>query len=420
MAENDLDVTGKRAAPGAEEITEPAGFLKRLSQLLKNPESFGILIAIALFFAFLWIGTEIFEKFETFRKALRGFLSSAFNPPAAGEIEFWFVLFAILIAGMAFVSLLYAMSTGLLTRSLRKNFRSLKRAHKDLQTEFKLVSADRNHLSGESSQLKDERDSLREAASATNQQMKSMQEALIDQRKNAESALKAETERANSHLSETVGATSAIANRLFPPKPGTRGKTIRSATITFHINKNFDGEVHRRYVIRAGNVPLHFWKCSLTASGNAQPASTFTDVGYQLIGRTAGKEVVYLPSENDGYSKTACIFFLPLVNPGEDREIEVVYRWPGLFLGMKKVGWEDFSFSFKSAETMETFELEVFLEEGSGGHLTLTEVGVPLPQKSIESAKNDRGRQGWRYAGKGLDPTLLADEIIARLEWRRS
>ena len=420
MSNKEPHETGKHALSEAEDITEPAGFLKRFLSIIRNPENFGVLIAIVLFFAFLWIGTEVFEKFEIFRRVLQGFLSDAFNPHAAGEIEFWFVLFALLISAVEFVTLLYATSTGLFTRSLRKDFRNLKSAHTSLKERFEGVSSERDRLNGQLPQLESERNSLLTAVSEASKQTSAMQTALVDQLKSAEASIKAEAERAKAHLSETVGATSSIANRLFPPKPGTRGKTIRSAKITFHISKNFDGEVHRRYVIRAGNVPLHFWKSSLTASGDATPAPTFTDVGYQLLNRTPGKEVVYLPAENDGYSKAACIFFLPLVDPGEEREIEVVYRWPGLFLGMKNVGWEDFSFSFKSAETMEEFELEVFLEDGSGGHLTLTELGIALPRKLIESAKNDRGWQGWRYVGRSIDSALLANEIIARLAWRRS
>jgi hypothetical protein len=384
------------------------------------PESLTLLVAIGLFFAFLWIGTEVFDKVETFRKALRGFLSSAFNPPATGEIELWFVLIAVLFAGLLFVSSLDAMSTGLFTRSLRKNFRNLKAAYKDLKRNFGDVSTERDRLNGQLPELIRQRDALLDAVSASTKQTETMQAILVDERQSAKSALDTLTRRANAQMNETVGAVSMIARQLFPAASKKQGKTIRSASITYHISKTFDAEVHRRYVIRAGDVPLHFWQSSLSASGDAQPAASLTDVGYQLLSRTPGREVAFLPSENIGYKKKACLFFLPLVMPGEEREIEFVYRWPGLMLGMMRVGWEDFNFSFNSAETMEDFELEVFLEDGSGGHLNLTEVGVPLPHRSIGSAKNDRGWQGWRYAGKNLPPTLLDNDIVARLEWRRS
>jgi hypothetical protein len=89
-------------------------------------------------------------------------------------------------------------------------------------------------------------------------------------------------------------------------------------------------------------------------------------------------------------------------------------------LGLQKKDWEDIIHTFKSAGTIEEFELEVFLQEGTGGQLLCSEVGAKLPHSAINAATSDRGWRGWRYSGKNIPPELLSEDIAARLEWKRS
>jgi hypothetical protein len=140
-----------------------------------------------------------------------------------------------------------------------------------------------------------------------------------------------------------------------------------------------------------------------------------------LIGRDTNSEAVYLPAENDLFNKQACVFFLPRLEPAEEREFEIVYRWPGLLLGLQKNGWEDFTFSFRSAGVIEEFEFELYLEDGTGGNLSdCKQIGVNLPGFSINGAENDKGWRGYRYLGRNIPPELLSEEIAARVEWKRT
>jgi hypothetical protein len=227
-------------------------------------------------------------------------------------------------------------------------------------------------------------------------------------------------DRLDAILSETVRSVSRIRRQMFPSAVHGKGKTFRKVQISYLISNDFSVEVRRRYTIRAGDTALHLWGISVAASSDALPASNFADIEFQLLARSTGSEVVYLPAENDRLNKTACIFFLPAVQPGEEREIEVAYRWPGLLLGLQKKGWEDIIHTFKSAGTIEEFELEVFLEDGTGGQLGCYETGAKLPSAAISAATNDRGWRGWRYSGKKIPPELLNDDIAARVEWKRS
>jgi hypothetical protein len=384
------------------EVLEPAGFLKQLSSILKRPENFNLLLALVLFIALLWLAPEVIEKSKTIRESLHGFFAGAFEPAATGELETWFVLATVFFVGLLFISSLYTVATVLLTHSLRIRHKEALRNGQMLQAKFLETSSSRDTLKGELSQLTSQLETLR-------------QEKIQAREELAEQGV-----RLAAHFNETVQAVSKISRQLFPLTDPGKGKTIRTAHIAYHIHKNFDAEVLRRYVIRAGEMPIHFWQNSIDASAEAQQMGTFTDIGYQLLSRNPGRDVVYLPVENDGFHKSVCIFFLPLISPGEEREIEVVYRWPGLMRRLQKLGWEDFTYSFRSAGAIEEFDLEVFIEDGTGGHLSCTEIGVALPERILDAVKNDRGWRGWRYGGKNIPSTLLAEEIVARLEWTRS
>ena len=401
-------------------LTEPEGWLSRFKQISKNPENLTVVGAAVLYLALLGIVAELFETSHVLREAMKDFVGGAFQPRAEGEIQTWFVLVAFVVLGLLFIALLYAMTTWLATRSLRREHIRMRSDYGALHDRFLKIRSERDRLGGANAQLENERGSLQTALTEAHALVKMSQASMQEERETSHAEIARYKERLEANVNETLRAVSIIGRKMFPRTDGLKGKTIRSAKITYHIGKNFDAEVHRRYLIRAGEVPLHYWKSSVNAPSYAQPVAAFTDLGFQLLSRDPTNDVVYLPVENDAFSKTAAIFFVPLVNPGEEREIEVVFRWPGLLLGLPKQGWEDFSFSFKSAEAMDRFELEVFLEDGSGGYLTCAEVGTPLPDSSITVVKNDRGWHGWRYQGKGIAPPLLADEIVARLEWKRS
>lgn len=402
----------KQPARGSEEhpdATEPAGFIQKLSGFFKQPESFTLLGAIALFVGFLWFGPEIIEKFKTAKEVLKDFLAGAFEPHATGEIAPIAVVLAVIVFGALFTSTLYSIITVLATRSLRKNHDRSRRNELRLDLDLQQTRSERDQLKGALSAWETERDLLRASVSTERRQAQQ-----------AQLALEAVRGRLDAVVSETIRSVSRIRRQMFPAIAPGKGKTLRKVHVSYLISNDFSAEVRRRYTLRAGDTPLHMWGVSVSASSDAMPAANFADIEFQLLARNTGWEVVYLPAENDQLNKTACIFFLPALQPAEEREIEVVYRWPGLLLGLQKKDWEDIIHTFKSAGTIEEFQLEVFLQEGTGGQLLCSEVGAKLPHSDIQAATNDRGWRGWRYTGKNIPPELLSEDIAARLEWKRS
>ena len=383
--------------------TEPVGWLTQAKAFLQRRENQTVAGAFVLFAGFLWIGLELIDKAKIFEESMQGFLSGAFAPPATGHIERWFLFTSVLFLAILFSSLLYAAVTLVATRSLRRSYEESRAREAAVRAEFRIACTERDEHKGAWTQALADKQMLHDT--------------LLQERSQFQKDLMVERERLDGIMSETVRNVSMISRQMFRATASAKGKSFRSARISYRVFKNFDAEVHRRYVIRAGDVRLHFWVSSVSASGDSDPTATFSDINYQLVGR--GSEAVYLPTENDRYNKAACIFFLPALEPGEEREIEVVYRWPGLLKGLQRIGWEDFTCSFKSADPIEDFEFEIFLEDGTGGQIYLTEVGFPMPEKTLESAKNDQGWRGWRYTGKNIPPALLSEDIAIRAEWKR-
>jgi hypothetical protein len=203
------------------------------------------------------------------------------------------------------------------------------------------VTSERDNLAGEKTQLTAERDSLREE--------------LATERKRVQTTLESRAHNLQRTLDGTIRAASRIRNQMFPVMANGGGKTIESVHYLFYINKKFDAEVHRRYRMRAGDIPLHFWESSIAVSPDALPAETFVDIDYRVISHDAAKDVVFLPTKNELQRKAACFFFLPRVEPGDAREIEVVYQWPGMALQLQKQGFEEFTGRLHSADLLRSY-----------------------------------------------------------------
>jgi hypothetical protein len=385
------------------DVTEPTGFFKRLEDFFKKPEKLTPLAAIAFLFGLFWLGPEVIEKSKTTKDAVRDFLASGFEPPPPQEIKSWIVFMAVALAGFLFVALLYAIATFLLTRSLRKNFDEARGREKALKIQLTAISSERDRLKGEFSQLENERNSLQKAIETERNRVQTT----LDSRKN----------QLRRTLDGTVDAAARIRNQFFPPGVAGGGKTIEAVHLIYYIHKNFDAEVRRRYLIRAGKSPLHFWQSKISVSSDAAPIESLADIDYRLISHDVGKDVVYLPTLDESHSKAVCIFFLPRAEPEETRDIEAAYRWPGMFLQLRNQGWDKLTIRLNNPQALKNYQLEVYLEPGSGGSLSCSESGILLPNKHLESVQSHHGWPGWRYSGSDIPPELLENEIALKVDW---
>jgi hypothetical protein len=388
----------------------PDNFSELLARFkaLSKPENVTLAALIFLVLGSIWVGVEVLERAESYKKFLKGILTDGFEPPlaTATEVANWLAAVSFILIALTAILGLYAAFTFRSIKQIRKDRNSIFKQKNAAEADRDSISAERNRLTGERTQLVEERDSLRTL--------------FEEERKRVQTTLESRNDKLQRTLSGTIGAAARIRSQLFPVVANGSGKTFESVHYLYYVNKAFDTEVHRRYRIRAGDAPLHFWQTAIGVSEDASPIETFVDIDYRVISHDVGKDVVYLPTRNDLHNKAACIFFLPRIEPGDVRDIEVTYRWPRMALQFKQKGWEDFKIKFNSAGLLESYRLEVYLESGTGGTISCVESGVLLPNKSLEQATSSNGWSGWRYSASDVPVEILGNEISLRVKWNRA
>lgn len=448
MAPSLKQETQGSASPEPADATEIKGFITRVSAFIRRPETITFGGVLALFGGLLWFGPEIVEKFKTIRETLHGFFAEGFEVPKPGEMKSWLVFMVVVIAAVVFVSLFYFPAMFWLARNLRRDRNTAihdktEIIHYNTEIEEKLrqTASERDRLAGASSQLEVEHSGLQLALAQTDEQLKqtasernrisgeksqleiertALQQALAVERDRVQVTLNARNNQLMRTIGGVVDAASRIRDQFFPAGVAGGGKNVDAVYLTYMISKNMDAEVRRRYVMRAGEAPLHFWQSKITVSSDAAPIESLADLNYRLISHDTGKDVVYLPTLNELHSKAVCTFFLPRVDPRTTRDFEAIYRWPGMFMPLKTQGWDKISLKVRNPEALKIFRLEVFLEPGSGGSLTCSEMGILLSNKTLEAVRSAEGWLGWRYSGTDIPAEDLENPISLKVEWNQA
>jgi hypothetical protein len=395
--------------PESDPIPEkPAEFGKTFLKILTGRKSLSFWGATGFAVATVLAGLLLSEKSEGYKKSLLGLLADGFEPPlsAQTEVKGWLALATFLVVVFALAFAYYSISRFWKIQSLEEQVRSLWKQKRRVETSLAGTATERDKLKGENLQLEMERDSLRSM--------------LETERDRVQKTLEARNNTLRRTLGETIGAASRIRSQMFPAAVHGAGKTIESVHYLYYIDKHFDTEVHRRYLIRAGDTPMHFWQIAIGVSSEAAPIETFVDLGYRLISHDMGKDLVYLPTRDELHDKAACVYFLPYIAPKERRDIEVTYRWPKMMRQLQTQGWENCSVKLNNAGPLQSYSFEVYLEPGTGGMLSCVESGVPLPNKKMEPAISHHGWPGWKYSASEIAATLLNTEISLTVEWNRS
>lgn len=445
---------------------ELAEIIRNFGKILTQPESIGIFGVLALFIAIVYFAPDVVEHVKTVSEWIRAFLVSGFedSEPIKNELRAWMAILCVAAAAALFLSLIMWIVNLLIARSLRRDKQRLGAKVDSIAAELGAARSDRDRLSGESAQLKEQLSALRtegaglakkleetsaerSRAAGTVAQLEDQKIALLAERgsqtKKIEeiaadrdkaignlTQLEAERDRIRQAfelregklrqvIDETVNATSRIRSRLFPPPKGP-GKTFEAMHQVYYISKDFDGDVRQRFVLRAGSDPLHFWQRGVRATDDADPVDIFPDISYRVLSKDPSFEVAHLPSRNEPRSKAACIFFLPRIEPGDRREIEISYQWKGFFRKLFRQGWENFSDQLRNAHALQEYTVEIYLEPGTGGALYCEEAGVRLPGKTLEQVISHHGWQGWRYSAKDISAELLQSEIVLQCRWQKN
>jgi hypothetical protein len=196
-------------------------------------------------------------------------------------------------------------------------------------------------------------------------------------------------------LEEIMSAVRRIRDQAKQPKI----KAWDSLKFVYLVNKDFSGSLKRVSVMKSIDAPVHFWESINTVEDDAQPAASLAEVNYRVQDLSGGSSnIVYLPSENAKRIKKACLFFLPPIQPGEKRMFEISFEWPGLFKRLKKSG-EDFEFKSLTRDVLSLYQLEIYLQEGSGYRLECEITGDQYTQQKLEPIPNYASANGWRGHG---------------------
>jgi hypothetical protein len=234
--------------------------------------------------------------------------------------------------------------------------------------------------------------------------------------------IRAEFAGRNDHTVRTLRgvmrAAGHICKRLFPPGH-ISDLTIENIHLTYQIEKDFTTQVRRIYRIRAGKTPVYFIERGFRVRDHADPADSLIDIGFKVRDVADPAGVVYLPMVNERRNKSACIFFLPRIEPGGDRTIELFYKWPGLARTLRIQGEEEFTLRHTSAKEMAEFCMEIYLEPGSGGSISWEESGRSLPKKELVGSKSQLNWPGVSYRGTDISPEITNAGIRLRLRWKK-
>ena len=194
-------------------------------------------------------------------------------------------------------------------------------------------------------------------------------------------------------LEELMGAVRQIRDQA----KQTKIKAWESLTFIYLINKDFSGSQSRISVMKAVDLPVHFWESVNNAEDEADSVRSLAEVNYKVRDLSSPQNnIVYLPSENGQRCKKACLFFLPPIQPGQSRKFEISFQWPGLFRRLKKTS-EDFEFTTSTREILSLYRVEIYLQEGTGSSLDCEITGDQHASQSLRAEKYESN--GWSGYG---------------------
>ncbi len=216
-------------------------------------------------------------------------------------------------------------------------------------------------------------------------------------------ALQAKNERqttAYKTLQGMMGAASRIRDRQNPPQkvPQKSFKTIR---MVYLINKDFTTEVTREYEIEAVNETVHYWNLSNRPSEYADEVEYLDDINFKVKEASGGGEIAYLPTTNEPRDKRVTVYFLPRLEPGNPaRRVVCSFKWPRYLKKLGDTNEEEMSFDLSSVKEIETVQIEMYLEKGTGRNLECVVTGPDYDGKVQKQKHPDLGWDGFVYVIK--------------------
>lgn len=202
-------------------------------------------------------------------------------------------------------------------------------------------------------------------------------------------------------LRGVMRAAGHICKRMFPASH-ISDSTIEAVHLFYQIHRDFTAQVRREYRVRAGSTPIYFMERGFRVREYADSTESLIDIDFKVRDTVDPEGLVYLPMANEGRNKSACIFFLPRIEPGQARTFEMSYRWPRMVGALKAIGEEEFTLRHNSEGPMAEFSMEFYLEPGTGGRLSWEESGPILPNRKVSEVTSQLNWPGVRYEGSNI------------------
>lgn len=206
-------------------------------------------------------------------------------------------------------------------------------------------------------------------------------------------------EKAQKNLDHQIENSLKIANKLYPAG-GDPPRLLDEGYYTISVDKDGTGWVKRFYKVRAHDKPLHYWPIGIWAEPEADSVEYLDEMEFRVDERDERYDIGHLLTEDKPHFKQVTLFHLPHIEPTEQdpRIVEVTYRWPRMLRRVLDKGFEDWTWTVRSARNVPLVEFTLFYHPDIG-KITFNLIGrsPTQPPPSPVPITSESGWPGWRY-----------------------
>lgn len=202
-----------------------------------------------------------------------------------------------------------------------------------------------------------------------------------------------------------------IINQLYPAGPIPRHH-ISKIDLDWFPKANGGGPIRLTCHIKSINDPVNYWIYRIRADEESPEVSFMKQIEFH-VEDLEDTEVAYLVSRNEGRYKEVCVFFLPQIEPGKTRKIELRYRWPGFAQRLIDKNEAQYDWGFKGVPTDELSEVTFRAHfEREIGNVKCKSVGVRVKGASLKSEPGKENGVTWVYHASAVS---LRDKTVSLL-----
>jgi hypothetical protein len=117
-------------------------------------------------------------------------------------------------------------------------------------------------------------------------------------------------------------------NHTRPPR-----KAYTHLRLTFLVLEDYSGVVIRQMTLRAIE-PLHFFALRFFVDDAAPSVEHLDGIDIRTESSPSGSVTCFL-SESSGRKKGLLVYLLPFLEPGQERCVTIMHRWPGMFAALQ-------------------------------------------------------------------------------------